>query len=344
MPVISLLALGGSDRANLLVGLFASAGFLVLGIWITVKIFGQSLLRHEYHAFPYDVTGIRAGTPVLLAGYRVGVVTAIEYRWVPILAKGDANGGEQQRCKLIGSPPQAIEGRPYFKLTLAVEKDWPIREGSQLVQESPSLLGQPILALKPGIGMTLCAGSAIPFESLTRDQTAPDLTGLANNAKEVLATADALLKQVDAETLPRRAGDLLVGTQRAIAQVAKTADNISEFIEDPRLHATKVDTERAAAKLNKMLDDAGRLIRDLREAAPLLTQTVDKIRPPLSNAVTNLDISLQLTAMRLPAILSGLERSVEDLSGLLADWRANPSAAVRGHASKTPMWEGERPP
>lgn len=332
---MSLLTVGRSSRANVLVGLFASAAFLMLGIWITVKLLGQTLLRNQYHAFATDVTGLREGTPILVAGYRIGVVTDIAYRWTPPPAV-DTGNPRQMSCLFLNSPASPTEMQPVFKLDLAIEKEWPVNEGSEVTLQTPSLLGQPILALRSGNGAPLCAGSAIPFQSMPSGPGTPDLTELINHAKRVLAAVETLLKQVDAVGLSSRAGDLLARTQETVNRLGNTADAVSDFVKDSSMQNIKTKTEHAAIKFDKVLDETELLMRDLRAAAPMLRNGFNELQPPLSRAATKLELTLRLTATRLPAILSALERSAQDLSGILADFRNSPSATLRGRNNLPP--------
>lgn len=339
MTIISLLVLGRSNRANLLAGLFASGAFLLFGIWLSVKLLGQSWLRDEYHSFPGDVTGLRVGTPVLVAGYRIGVITAIEYSGEPAQA-GAAPVPEEEGCtRLAGFPPELGE-RPYFHLRLAIERGWPIREGTHLAPENPTLLGQPVLAIKPGRGPLLCTGSTLPYETPPVHEITPDLAGLTTHAKQVLTDIQALLQRVDQEGLTRRAGAALADAQEAATKLARAADTLTEFVNDPSLRASKTEGRRALAQMNGVLEDSRQVVREMRETIPLLSAGWNEIRRPATDAATNLDYVLQISAGRLPGILGNLERSAQDLAGLLADLRANPGAAVRGRVSDAPVWEG----
>jgi len=333
--MIPLMAVGRSDRTDILAGLFVLAVLVLLAAWIVVKVLGQSWQRNDYYAFPMDVTGMRVGTPVMVAGYRVGLVTEI----VPQMSTGPDREHEavqpQTQCLFVNPPPAA--GQTYFRLTLAIDKDWPITKDSQVRLETPSLLGQPVIALKLGKDSRLCPGSAIPFEVEPGAPAAPDLAGLTQRANEVLATVDTFLKQLENEKLPANTGQLLSNAQQTVRTLGETAVTMNRFINDQNLQRMKADMGHAVVKLNALLEDARKLVNETRKA----TGAVQEIRPPLANAATDLEYVLRLTASRLPGILSNLEQTTQDLSGLLADLRADPVTTLRGRDAETPVWTGE---
>jgi len=338
--MIPLMAVGRSDRTDILAGLFVLAVLLLLAAWIVVKVFGQSLQRDNYYAFPMDVTGMRVGTPVMVAGYRIGLVTEI----VPQMSTAGPDRENEAvpshtHCLFVNPPP--TEGQTYFRLTLAIDKDWPITKDSQVRLETPSLLGQPVIALKLGGGDRVCPGSTIPFEAEQGGPAAPDLAGLTQRANEVLGIVEAFLKQLEDEKLPANTGRLLSDAQQTARTLGETAGTLNRFVNDQDLQRIKADMGHAVVKLNALLEDARKLVNETRKATPAITGAVQEIRPPLANAATDLEYVLRLTASRLPGILSNLEQTTQDLSGLLADLRADPVTTLRGRGAETPVWTGE---
>lgn len=333
--MIPLMAIGRSDRTDMLAGLFVLAVLVLLAAWIVVKVLGQSWQRNDYYAFPMDVTGMRIGTPVMVAGYRVGLVTEI----VPQRSTGPerehAAVPPPTPCLFVNPPPRA--GQMYFRLTLALDKDWPLTTDTQVRLETPTLLGQPIIVLKLGKGDRVCPGSAIPFEAEQGGPAAPDLAGLTQRANEVLATVEAFLNQLENKQLPDNAALLISNTQQMVKTLGETAVSVNRFVNDQDLQRTKTDLGHAVVKLNALLEDARKLASETRKA----TGAVQEIKPPLINAATDMEYVLRLTASRLPGILSNLEQTTQDLSGLLADLRADPVTTLRGRDTETPVWTGE---
>ena len=333
--MIPLMAVGRSDRTDILAGLFVLAVLVLLAAWIVVKVLGQSWQRNDYYAFPTDVTGMRVGSPVMVAGYRVGLLTEI----VPQRSTGpdrEPKAVQPPMQCLFVEPPPAVDQRS-FRLTLAIDKDWPLTKDSQVRLETPSLLGQPIIALKLGGGDRVCPGSAIPFETESGAPEAPDLANLTQRANEVLATVETFLKQLENEKLPAHTGQLLSSAQQTVKTLGETAVSVNRFVNDQDLQRMKADVGHAVAKLNALLEDARKLVSETRKA----TGAVQEIRPPLANAATDLEYVLRLTASRLPGILSNLEQTTQDLSGLLTDLRADPVTTLRGRDAETPVWTGE---
>lgn len=331
---MALLTLGRSDRADILAGVFVLLGVALAGTWFLVKVVGQSLQRNEYLSFPADVTGLRIGTPVMVAGYRVGLVTRIE----PMKAGMHAAVGSSGGC--IVTPPERTVAPtgPRFELALAIENDWRITTESRARLDNPSLLGQPIVSITLGSGTSLCPGSSIPFDSGGATQPAPDLAGLAQRAERVLGSVDEFVKQLSSQALPERAGRFTDEALQAADRITAAAEVLDQFFRDPELRAAKSDIRRATAQMADVLADVRRLTRDVRDFMPSLSGVVAEVRPPLREAAVNLNHTLRLTGTRVPAILADLERSAQELSALLADLRANPGAALRGRPSELPAW------
>lgn len=337
--MISLLALGRSDRSYLLSGLFVLAGLLLLAGWLAVKVFGQSFRSHDYYAFLTDVTGLRIGTPVMVAGYKIGLVKEIGHRG---FAPGDDNGpapGDRTGCEMLGDEAGPGAGQRYFRLRLEIDQAWRLTTGTKVSLESPNLLGQPIIDLRPGSGSPLCAGSAIRYEARPV-APAPDVAALTQRADQVLTTVEDILQEVRNEQLPKRAADLLAEMRNTVARLDSAAKGLNDFVTDPRLRAATAEAERAAGQLKTVLEEARQLAHEARTAVPAFVGAVNELRPPLGSAAANLDYAARLTATRLPGVLSDLERSTQDLSGLVADLRSNPPAALRGRAEETPTWGG----
>lgn len=335
----SLLALGRSDKSYFLSGLFVLAGLLLLAGWLTVKVFGQSFRSHAYHAFLTDVTGLRVGTPVMVAGYRIGLVEAIVHRGPGAQDQIEPAAQNKKGCETLGEDVGPGKEQRYFRLRLAIDKKWRLTTDTRLSLENPSLLGQPIIDVEPGSGATLCAGSAIRF--VARPVTAmPDIADLTQHADQVLRTLEAFLQEARSEKLPKQAGNLLAVMRNSVDHLDAVVRGLDEFITDPKLRSAKAEAERAARQLNALLEETRQLAREARPVAPALAGAVNELRPPLGNAADNLEFAARLTATRLPGLLSDLERSAQDLSGVIADLRSNPPAALRGRAEETPAWAG----
>lgn len=335
----SLLALGRGENPYFLSGLFVLAGLLLLAGWLTVKVFGQSFQSQDYYAFLTDVTGLRVGTPVMVDGYRIGQVEAIVHRGPGTQRKGGPMSAKRKDCTMIGEDAGPGAGQRYFRLRLAIDKTWRLTTDARISLENPSLLGQPIIDVEPGSGTPLCAGSAIRYAALPA-AAAPDIAELTQHADAVLTTLATILEEARSEQLPKQAGDLLAEMRKAVTHLDAAARGLSAFIADPKLRAVKAEAERAAQQVNALLDEARLLTHEARTVPPVLVGTLNELRPPLANAADKLEFAARLTATRLPGLLSDLERSAQDLSGLIADLRSNPPAALRGRDEETPTWPG----
>ncbi len=341
--MLSLLAIGRSDKPYFLPGLFVLAALLMLAGWLTVKVFGYAYRSHDYHAFLTNVTGIRVGTPVMVDGYKIGLVEAIDYQAAKPASPSGISTALGKDCVRLGDEagPSGIDR--FFRLQLSIDKSWVLTTETRVSLENPGLLGQPVIDLEPGHGSPLCRGSAIRFAPQAA-AGAPDIAGLTRHAEEVLRTLEAFLEEARSEQLPGKAGALLVDTRRAITHMDQAVLELHDFMADPRLHAIKVNTESATRQFQALLEDTHRLLEGARPLAPTLTEAVNDLRPSLNSAADNLEFSTRLTAASLPVVLSNLERTAQDLSDLIADLRSNPPAALRGRVEETPVWEDRKKP
>lgn len=338
--MLSLLVIGRSDKPYFLPGLFVLAVLLMLAGWLTVKVFGHAYNSHEYYAFMTDVTGLRVGTPVMVDGFKIGLVENIGYQVSkPVLSNGSSKPINKD-CVLLDDEAVPSGVNRFFRIRLSIDKAWGLTTETSVSLGSPSLVGQPIIDLEPGLGLTLCPGSAIRFAARSA-AGAPDIAGLTRHADEILKTMEVFLQEARSEQLPRKVGKVLLDTQRAITRLDRAVREFDDFMADPRLHAIKANTENATRQLHALLEETQRLVHDAQPLVPAFTGAVNDLRPPLNSAVDNLESATRHTAASLPGLLSNLERSAQDLSDLITDLRSNPPAALRGRAEEIPVWEDQ---
>lgn len=338
--MISLLVIGRSDKPYFLPGLFVLAALLMLAGWLTVKVFGHAYNSHEYYAFLTDVTGLRVGTPVMVDGFKIGLVEGIGYQVVKPVMPGGITKPSHEGCVLLSDEAGPSGVKRFFRIRLSIDKAWGLTTETKVSLESPSLLGQPIIDLEPGPGSPLCTGSAIRFAARTAAGV-PDIAGLSRQAEEILKTMAVFLQEARSEQLPKKVGNVLLETQRALVHMDRAVQEFDDFIADPRLHAIKANTEDATRQLHALLEETHRLVHGAQPLVPAFTGAVNDLRPPLNSAVDNLELATRHTAASLPGLLSNLERSAQDLSDLITDLRNNPPAALRGRAEEIPVWEDQ---
>lgn len=338
--MISLLASGRSQRTNLLAGLFIVIALLLFGGWATVKMLQRPLYRSViYYTFPPEVTGLRIGTPVMVAGYKVGLVIGIEHRW----PEAQEPSQPSAPCKVKEEIPLTSHDHQLrFRLTLAVDQDWQakIQENSFVSLENPNLLSGPVVMLQLRDGDPLCARSAIHFEPTESD---------LQKARKILARTETVLNELAEARIPQAADEVLERANRAVQSLAETAGKLNQAVgkldeqDIDKIRAVIDETQRASRQLNTLLQkDAQALLHQANQATQSLTKTLAATRPALTSASQNLEYTLTLTANRLPGILVNLENAIQELSGLVADLHANPVGTLRGRGSKAPVWADER--
>ena len=324
--MIPLLDLGNNYRSSVLAGLFVLAALVLLGGWAAVK-WGRPLQRVDYYLQLGDVTGLRTGAPVEVAGYTMGTVRSIAPK-----SKGDA--------------------RMEFIVTLAIDDDWTIPSGTTARFHSPGLLASPVIDLRLGDGAPLPPRNTLEFlpevdladrlESVltTADQR---LNEMATQTQAVLAAAERLLD----EELPATLAQALDDVETISKPLAETAARIDGLIGElagqdmAKIRQVLADAQQASAQLSLLLQETRGLVARARGATQSLAGTLTKTAPALTAASGDLEYTLRLSADRLPGILNDLERTSQDLSGLAADLRSNPVSALRGRGTETPTWIGE---
>ena len=287
-------------------GLFvilAGAGFVAAVLLLT----GRTGATETYYAVYDNVAGVNPGTPVHFEGYQVGQVTAVT--------------------------PEAAEGRPRFRVALAVESDFPIPEGSRAAIASSGLLAGAAIAIRAGEserrlepGATLATA---PAQSLTQI-----MAGAAGTVQEIseeglmplldkLNSSAAALDTLLATTAPTVAANLA----EASARLAEGSDRITRELLAPelldRLRETLDALNAAARTLDREVLSAAnteRFSRTLAGLADTATATgplVADLRRTTGRAETLLE-RLNATATRVDAMTAEAQ---PDLTAALDDLR-----------------------
>ena len=242
-------------RVAALIGI-GTIAFIALVLFARRPVFLDR--QREFQSTFRDVTGLNVGDEVRYGGVRVGAVTALE---------------------IDSGPPSAIRVR------FRVRRSTPVRGDTRAIVTQLGLLGQPYLALEPGVGIgpTLAEGSTIPSENALSVQDAMRrLSASLDHADSAFATLDRLaqanpLARLDttlarADTLVRGA---TVGSERLLAHLDDASRQLAVLLTRSERLVGTIDTAVAEARPGlsgaqrealETLRETRSLVADLRNA------------------------------------------------------------------------------
>ena len=262
-------------RVAALIGI-GTIAFIALVLFSRRPVFFDR--QREYQSTFQDVADLNVGDEVRYGGVRVGSVTALD---------------------IDSTPPSAIRVR------FRVRRTTPVRRDTRASVTQLGLLGQPYLALEPGLGggPVLAEGATIPSETTLSVQDAMRrLSASLDRADSVFATLDRLaqanpLARLDttlarADTLVRGA---TVGSERLLARLDDASRQLATLLTRSERLVGTIDT--AVAEARPGLSGAQReALQTLRETRALVAELrnaleegggVDQLVRNLSSASEN---------------------------------------------------------
>ena len=262
-------------RVAALIGI-GTIAFIALVLFSRRPVFFDR--QREYQSTFQDVAGLNVGDEVRYGGVRVGSVTALD---------------------IDSTPPSAIRVR------FRVRRTTPVRRDTRASVTQLGLLGQPYLALEPGLGggPVLAEGATIPSETTLSVQDAMRrLSASLDRADSVFETLDRLaqanpLARLDttlarADTLVRGA---TAGSERLLARLDDASRQLATLLTRSERLVGTIDT--AVAEARPGLSGAQReALQTLRETRALVAELrnaleegggVDQLVRNLSSASEN---------------------------------------------------------
>lgn len=290
-----------SRRNEIAAGAFVLAMGVALLVWLS--LLGSGTGATDRYTIVYrNVLGIEPGVDVLFEGYRVGFVDEI----TPI-----DRGGHRA-----------------FRLEVAVERGWPIPEGSVATISAPGLLAAIVIDIRGGdSGELIEPGSEIPGR-----EAADVFSAVSSVAEETLdllqGSIRPLLEELaaDGPVVIDDVGAILGSLQEAAAQLNAILhpDNVGRMTRilsnvesaSERTAALIADFESTKAELDQLLVDTGALL--------------DPATGQIGAAADDLEHSLDAVARHVDAITSNLEATTRNLKELTEDVRGDPGLLIRG--------------
>lgn len=187
----------GIWKVALKFAIFAACALLLLMLLVNTMLNGAPAGSRMYHADFTDVSGLRAGDDVKVAGVRVGRVQAIKVH-------GDG-----------------------ARIDFAMTKDQPLLDNTKMVMRYQNLVGQRYLALEQPAhhGAQLQPGATIPT---SRTSPGFDLTELLNGFRPLFE----VLNPADVNKLANSLVQVLQGEGPTVASLLSQTAQLTSFIAD----------------------------------------------------------------------------------------------------------------
>jgi len=332
---MEMIRLGSGRRAAFGAGVLIVLGIVILLVWAVFN-FGNLGNQSLYQTRLSDVSGLRRGANVEIAGYPVGVVRAIK--------------------PVVGTSP------PLFSVELRVGADWVIPADTKAVLSRPNPVAAPIVLLKLGASATPLEPGAIidaDRESVLPDQLAQLMvTVLALIDEDIRPLTTALRGTVEtldiqlSDNLPpllydaRDTLDRVNGTVRDLqadmkALMARATNAVSDE-NVARITNTLASLDRSAEQLDRLLassealvSSADSVLEDVGRTVTQIDTVVRETGPAAAALAGDAQFIVQSATPRLNAILRSLERASEDMAGLAAELRRNPAIVIGIEPSET---------
>ena len=331
---MALIGISRDRRAVVLAGLFVAAGIGLAAVWVLLRVGEIAAGQTFYAQFP-DVSGLRTGTDIQVAGYSVGSVRAIQ----PMVDGGDVQ----------------------FRVQLLVGSDWPLPEGTTALLSSPGLLAAPVIALDLGDGDAfLEPGTTVPtsFDATLPERLDGVVTEIERTVSSIAEVFDEdfprivasleesadLIDDVIARDLDpmmrdlRRAANTLdrstLELDQDLDRVLGSLDNTTQILESV-VGSIDVDTVQGAIEdTGSTVALANSALANFDAVAGNLNGLVDDIGPDLATVTTDAAFVLQQLSSSLNLTLLNLERASQELADLITDIRNNPSVFLTGREAE----------
>lgn len=278
---------------------FALVAVFLGVVLVNTMVDGLGGSTRSYSAIFTDVSGLRVGDDVRVAGVRVGRVQSI-----------------------------AVDGRDGARVAFDLDAEQPILATTDVVMRYQNLVGQRYLALEQGRDR----GEPLPDgATITTDHTSPgfDLTELLNGFRPLFE----VLQPGDVNTLATSIVQVLQGEGGTVESLLQQTTQLTTFVADRDAVIGTVLTELTPVLMN--LDDKGdqltATIAELRDLMAGLARDRRSIGESISGVSTLVGATSDLLEQaRRPTV--GVARELRASARLLAENRPQLAAAIRSFA------------
>jgi phospholipid/cholesterol/gamma-HCH transport system substrate-binding protein len=230
-------------RRNLQVGLFVLAALFVavLMFWLVgskQRLFGRTYPLETWFS---DVSGLRAGAPVRLAGMDVGTVTAVvftqnlENKQVQILLEIDRRYAQRIRGDSVATvATQGLLGDKYVSVSVGSPAHPELEPGGTLAHVEPQNI---FAAVETG-------------------------TEVIDNLKSITEEIDVMIRGEEGETAQRSLQDIVASVRNLLNETEQGRGILHELIYDREL----------PRKIDSLVDNLESASGDLKEVTQVLTE------------------------------------------------------------------------
>jgi phospholipid/cholesterol/gamma-HCH transport system substrate-binding protein len=290
-------------RDEVLVGVFITAALLVGiagSLWLARRGFGSGYTM--YSQFPWGA-GLKTGQQVLLAGVSVGYVDQVELK---------PNG--------------------YLDVTLEIERDYSIPEGTTATVVAIGFFGDQAIALTPdsallrGLPDGVTIPAMAPGDTIPRGRPAPTIADLLLRVDTITADVGDLTSSLNRQFVTRGGfqdvHQTVESTQRLVDRLAEVAAEQSR-----NLTATLAMIRRSAAAIDSATVDS--LVRNVNQTTAnlaILTTQLNQTTTQLNGVLAKLENG-EGTAGKLlsdTTLYSNVRNLVARVDSLTADFKKNP--------------------
>jgi phospholipid/cholesterol/gamma-HCH transport system substrate-binding protein len=309
-----------------------SLALLVLGVYFVGSRLGIFARKYALYTYMENVSGLRTGAPVRLAGVNVGTVDAVEF-----IEPSQVDSLDRLFQRQYGQPL----GNRNLRVRLAVDRrvQGRITASSTAKIGTVGLLGDKYVGLDVGLpedpelkdGQTVMNEPPLDYEALiARGAAAVDelVKSISNSQRIVAAVAEGhgtLGLLINDDQLYRAWMDLSEKGARTLGRIESGEGALGRLLNDPTLYAEMVETTNELQALTNRIESGegtiGKLLRD-----PDLYQRMTGIVNRADSLLTLVE-SGQGTAGRMlsdDALYERLNKMVVDAQNLLNDIRDNP--------------------
>jgi phospholipid/cholesterol/gamma-HCH transport system substrate-binding protein len=323
---------------------YVVVGFFVLLVLVSFFVFLYQIMgsrgpTDKYYVVYNNVSGIKYGTPVAFEGYQVGQVEIIE--------------------------PMRTDSKTSYRLTLSIEKEWPVPVDSIAKIVASGLLAAVTIDIAEGTSDVLIEpGSEIMGKEAanifaTVSEVATDLRELSQGSIKPLL--DNLNKQVD--VVSSELTDITRNTvkpmlEKISSQINQTnmvnkvdvlISNLNQTSEDLQKVFNTQNQENLTTFLNNMsnastgMNELVSNIDDTRRSMDLLLSNIDNVigdvnymlednDGKMNASLTDLQKTLSVMSTHIDAIAHHLEGSSRNMHEFTRQIKENPGLLIRSSA------------
>ncbi len=330
----------------ILSGLFvlAMAAVVVAVVFLNLPaLFGG----YELRAYFPNAAGVDRGIKVVQEGFPIGHVGTV----APVFEGAEDRGECPPRVE-----PASSE-LPCFRVSLRIQRGWPVPEGSQAQLAPAGFLGGNQIRIQPGLADALLAAGSV-IETLPRQPDLPTQAALALTRLQIAIdeTIRPALVQLQ-ERIQGLIGSIDSGAGDGDGPAGALSDRLTEVftnlqaitadvqqsLNPERIDAILAAIEQLTANLASTSEGfeersvaVGAAIEQYTDLGQSLQELVQSTQPAVTGSLDDMQLLLQDLSASLSPILANIETTSRNFSALSADLRRDPKSLILKSPDKEP--------